>query len=56
VEPDSVEGLVRAIASLDRIDRHACRRQAEQEFSLEAMGDRTEAWFDAVLKSWPGAK
>jgi UDP-glucose:tetrahydrobiopterin glucosyltransferase len=53
VEPDSVDGLVAAIQSLDQIDRHACRRQAEREFSLEALGDRTEAWFDAVLKSWP---
>jgi UDP-glucose:tetrahydrobiopterin glucosyltransferase len=56
VEPDSVDGLVTAIQSLDRIDRNACRRQAEQEFSLEALGDRTEAWFDAVLKSWPGVR
>jgi UDP-glucose:tetrahydrobiopterin glucosyltransferase len=56
VEPDSVDGLVTAIASLDQIDRSACRRQAEQEFSLEALGDRTEAWFDAVLKSWPGVR
>jgi UDP-glucose:tetrahydrobiopterin glucosyltransferase len=54
VEPDSVDGLVSAIQSLDQIDRRACRQQAEQAFSLEAMGDRTEAWFDAVLKSWPG--
>lgn len=53
VEPDSVDGLVTAIQSLDRIDRNACRQQAEREFSLEALGDRTEAWFDAVLKSWP---
>jgi UDP-glucose:tetrahydrobiopterin glucosyltransferase len=52
VEPDSVDGLITAIQALDQIDRKACRGQAEQEFSLEAMGDRTEAWFDAVLKSW----
>jgi UDP-glucose:tetrahydrobiopterin glucosyltransferase len=53
VEPDSVDGLITAIQALDQIDRKACRQQAEREFSLEAMGDRTEAWFDAVLKSWP---
>ncbi|WP_404787765.1 glycosyltransferase family 4 protein [Altericista sp. CCNU0014] len=53
VEPDSVGGLIAAIAALDRIDRKACRLQAEREFSLGALGDRTEAWFDAVLKSWP---
>jgi UDP-glucose:tetrahydrobiopterin glucosyltransferase len=53
VEPDSVEGLIQAIQSLDKIDRKACRQQAEQVFSLEALGDRTEAWFDSVLKYWP---
>jgi UDP-glucose:tetrahydrobiopterin glucosyltransferase len=54
VEPDSVEGLISAIQRLGMIDRHACRKQAEQEYSLDALGDRTEAWFDAVLQSWPG--
>jgi UDP-glucose:tetrahydrobiopterin glucosyltransferase len=53
VEPDSVEGLISAIRRLGIIDRHACRKQAEQEYSLDALGDRTEAWFDAVLQSWP---
>jgi len=31
VEPDSVAGLVEAIARLDEI-RHTCRQQAEAEF------------------------
>jgi UDP-glucose:tetrahydrobiopterin glucosyltransferase len=53
VEPDRVEGLISAIQRLGMIDRHACRKQAEQEYSLDALGDRTEAWFDAVLQSWP---
>ncbi|HEY9826082.1 MAG TPA: glycosyltransferase family 4 protein [Stenomitos sp.] len=53
VEPDSVEGLITAIQKLDQIDRRDCRLQAEQEFSLDALGDRTEAWFAAVLQSWP---
>ncbi|PSB18552.1 UDP-glucose--tetrahydrobiopterin glucosyltransferase [Phormidesmis priestleyi ULC007] len=50
VEPDSVDGLVNAIAQLDRLDRQACRRQAEAEYSLEAMSDRLEAWFETILK------
>lgn len=54
VEPDSVAGLIAAIHNLNQIDRKQCRQQAEQEYSLEALGDRTEAWFEAVLKSWPG--
>ncbi len=51
VEPDSVNGLVDAIARLDEIDRHTCRQQAETEFSLEALGDRFEKWFRDILTS-----
>jgi UDP-glucose:tetrahydrobiopterin glucosyltransferase len=53
VEPDSVAGLIEGIQNLDQIDRHRCRQQAEEEFSLKALGDRTEAWFAAVHNSWP---
>jgi UDP-glucose:tetrahydrobiopterin glucosyltransferase len=49
VEPDSVNGLVGAIARLDQIDRSACRRQAEVEYSLGALGDRFEHWFKSIL-------
>lgn len=49
VEPDSVSGLVRAIERIDSIDRLACRRQAESEYSLEALGDRFEAWFYQIV-------
>ena len=51
VEPDSVAGLVEAIARLDQIDRHTCRQQAEAEFSLEALGDRFEQWFRDILRA-----
>ena len=50
VEPDSVNGLIGAIARLDQIDRSACRRQAEVEYSLGALGDRFEHWFKSILK------
>lgn len=49
VEPDSVDGLVSAIARLDQIDRFACRQQAEAEFSQAALGDRIEQWFWDIL-------
>ncbi|NCJ07694.1 glycosyltransferase [Synechococcales cyanobacterium C] len=49
VEPDSVAGLIKGIQTLSHIDRWACRSQAEAEFSLEALGDRTEAWFTTLL-------
>ena len=44
VEPDSIDGLVAAIAKLDQIDRATCRKKAEQDYSLEALGERFEAW------------
>ncbi|HEY9620161.1 MAG TPA: glycosyltransferase family 4 protein [Crinalium sp.] len=49
VEPDQIDGLVDAIAYLDKIDRHACRQQAETRYSMSAMGDRVEAWLSGVL-------
>ncbi len=51
VEPDSIDGLVEAIKSIDRISRDASRASAEAEFSLAAMGDRVEEWFADILRS-----
>lgn len=51
VEPDSVNGLVNAIARLDEIDRATCRQQAETEYSLQALGDRFEQWFRDILNA-----
>jgi UDP-glucose:tetrahydrobiopterin glucosyltransferase len=51
VEPDSVSGLVDAIARLDEINRYTCRHQAETEFSLSALGDRFEKWFYSQTSS-----
>ncbi|MGL6340901.1 MAG: glycosyltransferase family 4 protein [Waterburya sp.] len=50
VEPDSVTGLVTAINNLEQIDRQLCRQQAEAEYSLTALGDRFEAWFNQLIK------
>lgn len=44
VKPDSVAGLVEAIAQLPQINRAACRQRAESHYSLGAMGARTEQW------------
>ena len=51
VEPDSVSGLVAAIARIDHLSRHACRQQAEAEYSLTTWGDRFEQWFKDILTS-----
>ena len=49
VEPDSVSGLVTAINQLEEINRHNCRQQAETEYSLEALGERFENWFNEII-------
>lgn len=49
VEPDSISGLVTAIDKINCLDRLNCRQQAEAEYSLEALGDRFEAWFDKLI-------
>lgn len=51
VDPDNVNQLVEAVGKIPQIQRQACRRQAEEQFSLEALGDRLEAWFQAILTS-----
>lgn len=49
VEPDDLEGLVAALDRIDEIDRGACRRAVEQEYSLDAMARRVEAWLVDVI-------
>ena len=49
VEPDSVPGLIAAIAKIDELDRSACRRQAESEYSLAVVAKRYEQWFQEIL-------
>jgi UDP-glucose:tetrahydrobiopterin glucosyltransferase len=50
VEPDSVPALINALRNVGQIDRLACRRLAEVEYSLEAMGNRLETWFAKILR------
>lgn len=52
VEPDNVTGLVEAIQKINTIDRLACRQQVEQNYSLEALGDRTESWLGQIVKEF----
>ncbi|WP_416244507.1 glycosyltransferase family 4 protein [Crocosphaera sp. XPORK-15E] len=49
IEPDSIPDLVAKIPRLDEINRQTCRLQAEDEFSLTAMGDRVERWIQDIL-------
>ncbi|MDX1977339.1 MAG: glycosyltransferase [Pseudanabaenaceae cyanobacterium bins.68] len=45
VEPDNLDALCDAVRQVGKLHRHACRRQAERQFSLAALGDRFEQWF-----------
>jgi len=49
VPPDDVQGLVDAIATIDHLDRYACRHQAETHYSLEALAARFEQWVEGTL-------
>lgn len=49
VEPDSVAGLLKAVQSIDQLNRATCRQQAEADYSLAALGDRTLAWLQRCL-------
>jgi UDP-glucose:tetrahydrobiopterin glucosyltransferase len=49
VAPDNIEELMKAMKKIDQIDRHLCRQRAEVEYSLPALGDRLEQWFQDVL-------
>jgi len=51
VEPDSVEGLVSALAQIHKIDRQDCRNHAITEYSLSAYGDRLNKWFEVLINS-----
>ncbi len=51
IEPDNLESLGDAIKSVGSLRRDRCRRQAEREYSLSALGDRFEAWFLEILAS-----
>jgi len=49
VPPDDVGALATAMGNIDQLDRYACRRQAEADYSLQALGHRFERWFEQIL-------
>ena len=50
VEPDNVQALGQALQNLDQLDRQACRYQVERFYSLPAIAEHLENWFQAILK------
>ncbi len=49
VPADDIDALVAAVGRIGTIDRSACRRRVEQEYSTEAFAGRIEEWLDSVL-------
>jgi UDP-glucose:tetrahydrobiopterin glucosyltransferase len=49
VPADDIDALVAAVAQIGTIDRRACRRRVEQEYSTEAFAVRIEEWLNSVL-------
>jgi UDP-glucose:tetrahydrobiopterin glucosyltransferase len=49
VPADDVDALVAAVGRIGTIDRLACRRRVEQEYSTGALAVRIEAWLHEVL-------
>jgi len=55
VEPDNIESLCEAVMSVSRIKRTVCRRQAETQYSIQALGDRFEQWFFDIIRNQSGS-
>lgn len=51
VTPGDIDALTTAIKNIDQIDRQDCRQQAERQYSLAALGDRFENWFERVIRA-----
>lgn len=52
IKKQGVEGLVEAIRRIGEIDRHACRKHVEENFTIEKMVDGYERVYKNVL--WQG--
>lgn len=50
---DSVEEMVEGVQRLGEIDRAACRRHVEANFSARVMADRYEAAYNRILSRGP---
>jgi glycosyltransferase involved in cell wall biosynthesis len=50
---ESVESMVEAIASIERIDRRDCQRHVEDHFSIHRMAERYEAVYERLAGAQP---
>ncbi len=49
VDPDDVDGLVAAVGRIGEIDRRACRRSVEEQFSTTALAERIAGWLTRLV-------
>jgi UDP-glucose:tetrahydrobiopterin glucosyltransferase len=53
VEPDDLDGLVRAVGRVAAIDRIICRQRVEERFSTTALAIRVRDWLADVVRAAP---
>ncbi len=51
IKKQGIEGLVEAINRIDDIDRNACRKHVQEDFSVEKMVEGYERVYKRVLNS-----
>jgi len=49
IKKTGIEGLVEAVKNIGKIDRNACRKHVEDNFTVEKMVDEYEAVYDKIL-------
>lgn len=49
VPPDSKDDIIRVLPSVPTLDRKACRKHVEQQYSLDAFSDRLDHWINSAL-------
>lgn len=56
VKPGDVGRMIRAVKKIDQVDRHQCRKWAEENFSVQKMVDGYEKVYQEVIKDWQKRK
>jgi len=50
IEPGDIDGMVKAVKKIDQIDRMACRRHVEENFTIERMVEKYEKIYKKIIK------
>ena len=49
IKKTGIEGLVEAVKNIDRIDRNACRKHVEENFTVKKMVDNYERVYNQLI-------